>query len=130
MKEPAGRPVGKPGDLGQINSGNTVTVTLIVVPQDAGTITNAVLDSGNAIVTTNGGDYGFEAARTVSKIPVAGLVHSAVHAASLIGDRFTIAVSSDKLAHSYRGLVEGYGLGNKLAGSRSFNVQTPDIWEA
>ena len=83
----------------------------------------------DAIVTTNGGDYGLEAARTISKVPVTGVVHSAIHVASLIGERFTVLYAEDKSALLVRRLVEGYGLGHKLAGARSFDAKNPDMWE-
>lgn len=61
---------------------------------------------------------GFAAARAVSKIPVTGQIHSAIHMASLIGERFgvihTVVPSSLIIKHR----VEEYGFGHKLASVR------------
>ena len=57
----------------------------------------------DAVILTGAIDPGFVAARVVSKIPVTSAVHSAVHVASLIGDRFsaihTVASSSRIILH-------------------------------
>ena len=73
----------------------------------------------DAIVTSGGYDQGFLSARMLSQIPVAGALHSVVHAASLIGDRFTIIHLSDPYSLVIRHLVESYGFGNKLASVRA-----------
>ena len=83
----------------------------------------------DAIVLTNGGDYGLAAARTISKIPVTGIVQSSIHVASLIGDRFTILYHIDRLANEVRHLVSLYGLDHKLASARSFDMTNPPMWE-
>lgn len=74
----------------------------------------------DAIVLTGGIDPGFEAARVVlqNKIPVTGAIHSALHVASLIGERVseihTVASSSLIVRH----LGERYGFHNKLVSVR------------
>jgi Asp/Glu/hydantoin racemase len=61
---------------------------------------------------------GFFGARLVSRIPVATAVHSAVHVASLIGDRFTIIEATDPQTQIVRHFVQVHGLGHKLASVR------------
>ena len=72
----------------------------------------------DAIVLTGAIDVGFIPARVVSKIPVVAAIHSGIHAASLIGERFTqihtVAPSSLIIKHC----VERYGFGHKLASVR------------
>ncbi len=72
----------------------------------------------DAIVFTGALDPGFAAARLVSKIPVASALHSSVHVASLIGERFGIIQGSPSSAPIARHCVERYGLGHKLASVR------------
>lgn len=72
----------------------------------------------DAIVLQGAIEPGFFAARTVSAIPVAGVVHSSVHMASLIGDRFVILNPSDPGALIIRHYVQNYGLSDKLASVR------------
>jgi Asp/Glu/hydantoin racemase len=54
----------------------------------------------------------------ISKIPIAFAVHSAVHVASLIGDRFTIIALHDPGALIIRHFVQLFGLSHKLASVR------------
>ena len=72
----------------------------------------------DAIVLTGALDPGFVAARLVSTIPVTGAIHSALHAASLIGERVSEihTVSSSSLI--VRHLGERYGLNHKLVSVR------------
>jgi Asp/Glu/hydantoin racemase len=72
----------------------------------------------DAIVTSGAIEPGFFAGRMISKIPIAFCVHSAVHVASLIGDRFTIIQLHDVGAQIVRHFVDLYGLGHKLASVR------------
>lgn len=71
----------------------------------------------DAIVLT-GGILGFSAARMVSKIPVVSAVHSAYHAASLVGDRFSVIDATDPQALIARHLAQIYGFDHKLASAR------------
>lgn len=79
-----------------------------------------VSESGkyDAIVTSGAIEPGFFAGRMISKIPIAFCVHSAVHVASLLGDRFSIIQAHDPGALMVRRFVEQYGLGHKLASVR------------
>ena len=81
----------------------------------------------DAIVSTGFADPGFEAARTISKIPVAGAVHSSLHIASLIGKRTSIVIGTIPLALAVRQIAESYGLGHKLASLRSYGHSTTEL---
>ena len=72
----------------------------------------------DAIITSGSIEPGFFAGRMVSKIPIAFCLHSAVHVASLIGDRFTIIEATDEQALIIRHYVQLYGLSHKLAAVR------------
>ena len=72
----------------------------------------------DAVILTGAIDPGFVAARVVSKIPVTSAVHSAVHVASLIGDRFSAIHTVASSSRIIRQCVERYGLGYKLASVR------------
>jgi allantoin racemase len=76
-------------------------------------------DKYDAIVTSGGIEPGFAAARMMSKIPVTGAVNSAVHLASLVGDRFSVIHLNDPTALVVRRLVHGYGFDHKLVSVRS-----------
>ncbi len=87
----------------------------------------SALGKYDAIVTSGPIEPGFFAGRMISKIPIAFCLHSAVHVASLIGDRFTIIGSHDPGALIERNFVQLYGLGQKLASVRSISSSPPHI---
>lgn len=80
----------------------------------------AASDSGkyDAVITQAGIEPGFLAARMVSKIPVAYPVHSAVHIASMLGEKFCVLTTTDAQAMIVRRNVQGYGLNHKLTSVR------------
>ncbi len=78
----------------------------------------SAMNKYDAIVSRGSLEPGFYAGRGVSKIPVAFALHSAVHVASLIGDKFSILEVTDPMAYIARRNVEGYGLGRKLVSVR------------
>jgi len=57
----------------------------------------------------------------ISKIPIAFSIHSAVHVASLIGDRFTIIELTDVMAQIVRHYVQLYGFSHKLVSVRTLS---------
>jgi allantoin racemase len=81
----------------------------------------------DAIVTHGPIEPGFFASRMISKIPIAFCLHSAVHVASLLGDRFSIVGSKDPGTLIYRHFVQLYGLGNKLVSVRNISNSPPNM---
>ena len=81
----------------------------------------------DAIVCRGSLEPAFYAGREISKIPVAFALHSAVHAASLIGDRFSILEITDPMAHIARRNVVAYGLGRKLVSVRVLGRSSTDL---
>jgi len=75
----------------------------------------------DAIVTSGSIEPGFFAGRMISKIPIAFCLHSAVHVASLIGERFTIIEQSDPMGQIIRHYLQLYGLGHKLVSVRTIS---------
>ena len=74
----------------------------------------------DGIVLTGGIDPGFLAARVSlqSKIPVTGAIHSALHVASLIGERTSEIHTVPSSSLIVRHLGERYGFGDKLVAVR------------
>jgi Asp/Glu/hydantoin racemase len=74
----------------------------------------------DGVVLTGGIDPGFVAARVVlqDKIPVTGAIHSALHVASLIGERTSEIHTVPSSSLIVRHLGERYGFGDKLAAVR------------
>lgn len=81
----------------------------------------------DAIVSTGFLDPGFEAVRTLSKIPVTSGVHSSLVVASLIGRRTSIVLGKIPLALMVRQITESYGFGHKLASIRAYGHSTTEL---
>ena len=77
-------------------------------------------DRYNGVVLTGGIDPGFVAARVVlqGKLPVTGAIHSALHVASLIGERVSEIHTVPSSSLIVRHLAERYGFGKKLVSVR------------
>ncbi len=83
----------------------------------------------DAIVLTGAIDPGFVPARLISKIPVTGSIHSGLHVASLVGERFSHIHSAVSSALIVRHLAERYGLSHKLASVRYCGHSTTEMFE-
>ncbi|MHB8773065.1 MAG: aspartate/glutamate racemase family protein [Syntrophales bacterium] len=81
----------------------------------------------DAIVSTGFLDPGFEAARAISRIPVAGALHSSLLAAALIGKRTSIVIGTMPLALAVRQVAESYGLSSKLVSLRPYGHSTTEL---
>lgn len=81
----------------------------------------------DAIVTSGSIEPGFFAGRLISKIPIAFSLHSAVHIASLLGDRSSMIELGDQNARIVRRQVELYGLGHKLVSARCVPYSAHDV---
>lgn len=84
-------------------------------------------DQYDAIVASAGNDLGFSAARMSSKIPVTFSLHSALHVASLIGERFATVQPVYQSALVSRRSAESYGLGHKLVSARYLSYSTTKL---
>lgn len=72
----------------------------------------------DAIITQAGIEPGFLAARSVSTLPIAYPVHSAMHFASLVGEKFSILTTTDAQAMIIRRNAQLYGMNHKLTSVR------------
>ena len=81
----------------------------------------------DAIVGTGFLDPGFEAARAISRIPVAGALHSSLLTAALIGKRTSIVIGTLPLALAVRQVAESYGLGRMLVSLRPYGHSTTEL---
>lgn len=72
----------------------------------------------DAIVTQAGIEPGFLAARMVSTLPIAYPVHSALHVASLVGEKCCVLTTTDAQSQIVRRNAQLYGLSHKLTSVR------------
>jgi len=86
------------------------------------------MDKYDAIVLTGAIDPGFVGARVVSKIPISGALHSAVHVASLIGRRFSEIHTVPSSSLMIRRYAEIYGFSHKLASVRMCGHTSTEIY--
>ncbi len=80
----------------------------------------AACESGkyDAIVTQAGIEPGFLAAKTISTLPIAYPVHSALHFASAIGEKCCVLTTTDAQSQTVRRNAQLYGLGHKVTSVR------------
>ena len=72
----------------------------------------------DAIVTQAGIEPGFLAARMVSTLPIAYPVHSALHFASMLGEKCSVLTTTDAQSQIVRRNAQLYGLNHKLTSVR------------
>ncbi|MBI3916296.1 MAG: hypothetical protein HY322_04750 [Betaproteobacteria bacterium] len=72
----------------------------------------------DAIITQAGIEPGFLAARTASTLPIAFPVHSALHIASFLGEKFSVLTTTDAQSQIVRRNARLYGLNHKLTSVR------------
>lgn len=80
----------------------------------------------DAMVVLGGIDVGFDAVRTMSPVPIAYPVHSALHVAALIANRFSYIDVTDPQAARVRRLARAYGLDDQLVSVRNFGRTSTD----
>ena len=72
----------------------------------------------DAIITQAGIEPGFLAARTVSTLPIAFPVHSALHIASFLGEKCSVLTTTDAQSQIVRRNAQLYSLNHKLTSVR------------
>jgi Asp/Glu/hydantoin racemase len=83
----------------------------------------------DAIILTGGTDPAFAAARLAANIPVTASLHSALHAASLIGERCSLISLTASSALAGKHCAVTYGLDHKLASARYVNYSTTAVYK-
>ena len=78
----------------------------------------------NAIITQAGIEPGFLAAMSVSTLPIAYPVHSAMHFASLLGEKFCALTTTDAQAMIVRRNAQLYGVNHKLTSTRYVSLSS------
>jgi allantoin racemase len=81
----------------------------------------------DAVIIAAFGDPGLPALRDALGRPVIGLTEAALAAASPLAERFSIIAISQRISAWYREVVEGYGLGSRLASIRALDRSIRDI---
>lgn len=72
-------------------------------------------------------DSGLRAVRQMFPGPVIGLTEAALHVANLTASRFGLLISNLRSANVMREIVEGYGLGDRLAGIRGLATSAESV---
>ena len=81
----------------------------------------------DAIVCQGSMEPAFFPAREISDIPFMGSLHSALHVASLLGDRCTVIEATDPQAILVRRHARMYGLDQKLASARHAGYSSSEM---
>jgi Asp/Glu/hydantoin racemase len=78
----------------------------------------------DAVITQAGIEPGFLAAMSVSTLPVAYPVHSAMHFAALLGEKFCVLTTTDTQAMIVRRNAQLYGMNHKLTSVRYVSLSS------
>lgn len=81
----------------------------------------------DAVVVDCMGDPGVEACREAVDIPVIGPAEASMHLAAMLGHRFSVLTVVDTLIPVVERQARRYGVADKLASVRSFNVPVLDL---
>ncbi|MBW2207450.1 MAG: hypothetical protein JRG79_11115 [Deltaproteobacteria bacterium] len=81
----------------------------------------------DAIVSMGSMEPAFFPAREICDIPFMGALHSALHVASLLGDRCTVIEATDPQAVLVRRHARMYGLDQKLASARHVGFSSSEM---
>ena len=81
----------------------------------------------DAIVSMGSMEPAFFPAREICEIPFMGALHSALHVASLLGDRCTVVEATDPQAILVRRHARMYGLDQKLASARHVGYSSSEM---
>ena len=81
----------------------------------------------DAIVSMGSMEPGFYPAREISAIPFMGALHSALHMASLIGDKCSVIEATDPQAILVRRHAKMYGFDHKLASARHAGFSSTEM---
>lgn len=76
----------------------------------------------DAIILLGGLDPGLYAAREIANVPVLGCTNSAIHIASLLGNKFSVIDALECMAIAIRQNIIVYGLNEKCASVRSIEL--------
>ncbi|MDA5195124.1 aspartate/glutamate racemase family protein [Govanella unica] len=97
------------------------------VPYTVAAIIEAEKAGIDACIINCMGDPGLQAAREVVSIPVMGPCEASMHAAAMMGHKFSVVTVLDSVRPMFLRNADAYGLGSKLASVRVVNVPVLDI---
>ena len=84
-------------------------------------------DGADAVVIGMSLDTGLWAAREMLDVPVVGMTEAACLVACTMAPRFGLIALGGRGGQPYREVVEGYGLGSRLAGLRTLGATPQDL---
>lgn len=99
----------------------------LVVPDILNKIVQAEAEGVEAVIVDCMGDPGVLAARELVRIPVVGPAEASMHLAAMLGHRFSVLTVLDSRITMMEEQVARYGLLDRLASVRAFNVPVLDL---
>jgi allantoin racemase len=99
----------------------------LVIPDILNKTLAAERDGVDAVIVDCMGDPGVAAARELVSIPVIGPAEASMHLASILGHRFSVLTVLDSQKPMVEQQVALYGLSNKLASVRAFNIPVLEL---
>ena len=99
----------------------------LAVPDILNKIVQAEAEGVEAVIVDCMGDPGVPAARELVRIPVVGPAEASMHLAAMLGQRFSMLAVLDSRIPMMEEQVLRYGLADRLASVRAFNVPVLDL---
>ncbi len=99
----------------------------LVVPDILNKIVQAEVEGVAAVIVDCMGDPGVLAARELVRIPVVGPAEASMHLAAMLGHRFSVLTVLDSRIPRMEEQVARYGLLDRLASVRAFNIPVLDL---
>jgi allantoin racemase len=100
---------------------------ILAAPDTAAKIVEAEREGVDAVVIDCLGDPGMKAGREATKIPVIGAGETSMHVAAMLGHRFSIITTLDRVCHMNENQAKIYGVHEKFASCRAVNTPVLDL---
>lgn len=99
----------------------------LAAPDTAIKIITAEKEGADAVVIDCLGDPGMKAGREAVRIPVVGAGEASMYIASMLGHRFSIITTLDRVCHMNENQIKVYGIHNKFASCRAIDMPVLDL---
>jgi allantoin racemase len=99
----------------------------LAVPDILYKVLKAEQDGMDAVIIDCMSDPGLYPARELVRIPVVGPAEASMHLGAILGHRFSVLTVFDSDIPAVEDLVTRYGLANKLASVRAFNIPVLEL---
>ena len=99
----------------------------LAIPETVSAVLHAEKEGYDGVILGCFGDPGLDAMREMVRIPVMGPGEASIHAASMLGRRFSIVTVTDSVVPSLEKMARVYGMDKKLASVRTTQIPVLEL---